>query len=77
MLGQATVEIAEENERAIIDVETLKQTHTTLLDTVNKVVEIQAAGAAKRKAAEADLALLEKETRRKYAELYTQKFGDN
>ena len=33
--------------------------------------------AAKRKAAEADLALLEKETRRKYAELYTQKFGDN
>ena len=77
MLGQATVEIAEENERAIIDVETLKQTHATLLDTVNKVVEIQAAGVAKRKAAEADLALLEKETRQKYAELYTQKFGDN
>lgn len=77
MLGQATVEIAEENERAIIDVETLKQTHATLLDTVNKVVEIQAAGAAKRKAAEADLALLEKETRQKYAELYTQKFGNN
>lgn len=76
-LGQATVEIAQENERAIIDIETLKQTHKTLLDTVDSVVKIQAEGAAKRKAAEAELALLEKETRAKYSQLYAQKFGES
>ena len=74
-LGQATVEIAQENERAIIDIATLKETHKTLLDTVDSVVKIQAEGAAKRKAAEAELALLEKETRAKYSQLYAQKFG--
>lgn len=74
-LGQATVEIARENERAIVDIETLKQTHKSLLTTVDEVIKIQSEGAAKRKAAETELALLEKETRAKYSQLYAQKFG--
>lgn len=74
-LGQATVEIARENERSIVDIETLKQTHKSLLTTVDEVIKIQTEGAAKRKAAETELALLEKETRAKYSQLYAQKFG--
>lgn len=74
-LGQATVDIARENERAIVDIETLKQTHKSLLNTVDEVIKIQSEGAAKRKAAETELALLEKETRAKYSQLYAQKFG--
>lgn len=58
-LKQGTVEIAKENERAIIDIETVKKTNEDLISTINEVVKIQQEGSAKRRAAEGELNNLE------------------
>lgn len=68
-LGSATVEIARANEKGFIDINAVAQNHRTLMDTISKVMEIQAEGATTRKAAEASLASFELETRAKYKEL--------
>ena len=60
-LQQGTVEIAKENERGIIDVETLTETNQRLIDTLKEVTEIQKDGREKRIEAEKELARIEDE----------------
>ena len=40
-LKQGTVEAAKESERGIVDLETLKQTNQSLIETLDEVVKIQ------------------------------------
>ena len=68
-LHTASVETAKEAERGIIDIETLKETNTKLITTLNEVVKIQEDGRAKRRAAEAEMASMESDLKRKLIEM--------
>ncbi len=68
-LHQATVEVAKESERGIVDIETLKHTNSELIKTLEEVQEIQENGRAGRRAAEAELVKIEDELRAKLLKL--------
>lgn len=59
MLKQTTVETARENERGIVDIETVKQVNEDLISTIEETMRIQAEGRAKRQAAEQELVAIE------------------
>lgn len=61
MLKTGTIEITKESERGIVDIETLRQTNSDLITTINEVVRIQDEGKAKRLAAEQELQKMEGE----------------
>jgi uncharacterized protein YaaN involved in tellurite resistance len=69
LLKQGTIEITEESERAIVDIETLKQTNKDLIETLDKVVEIHEKGREKRAEAEQELVSIEKELKDKLLEI--------
>ena len=68
-LKQGTIEIAEESERAIIDVETLQKTNQDIIDTLDKVIEIHQNGRVKRQEAEKQLEQIEGELKDKLLEI--------
>ncbi len=68
-LKQGSIEIARESERGIVDLETLKATNQSLIETLEEVRTIQAEGAAKRRAAEAELGKIESDLKSKLLEL--------
>lgn len=59
MLKQNTLETATENERGIVDIETLKKVNDNLITTIEETIKIQQEGRAKRQAAEAELVQIE------------------
>lgn len=61
MLRQNSSMVAKENERSIIDIETLRTTTQQLIETIREVKEIHEQGAIKRKAAEDELVKIETE----------------
>ena len=69
ILKQGSIEIAEESERAIVDVETLQKTNRDIIETLDKVIEIHEAGRAKRQEAEVELQNIEKELKDKMIEI--------
>ena len=68
-LKTGSIEVAKESERGIVDLETLKHTNQTLIDTLEEVRSIQADGAAKRRAAEVELGRIETELREKLVQI--------
>ena len=64
-LKQGTIEIAKENERGIVDIETLTETNQKLIDTLTEVTKIQEDGKVKRVEAEKELARIEGELKDK------------
>lgn len=64
-LKQASVQIAEESERGIIDLETLQYTNKQLIETLDEVARIQTEGREKRAAAEVELRRIESELNQK------------
>ena len=68
-LKVATVESAKASERGIVDLETLKNTNTALISTLDEVMKIQAEGRQKRHAAEEELNRMEQELKRKLLEI--------
>ena len=69
MLKTSTTQIARENERGIVDIETLKVTNESLIQTFDEVMQIQQEGRAKRAEAEAELRAMEAELRKKLLEV--------
>ena len=69
ILKQGSIEIAEESERAIVDIETLQKTNRDIIETLDKVIEIHEAGRAKRQEAEVELQNIEKELKDKMIEI--------
>ena len=59
MLKQNTLETATENERGLVDIETLKKVNDNLITTIEETIKIQQEGRAKRQAAEAELVQIE------------------
>ena len=68
-LKQGTIEIAEESERAIIDVETLQKTNQDIIETLDKIIEIHQNGRVKRQEAEKQLEQIEGELKDKLLEI--------
>ena len=65
MLKINTIETAKENERGIIEIETLKKTQENLIQTIEETLLIQADGRAKRKAAEIEIGQMEEELKQR------------
>ncbi len=61
MLKDSTVGVAKENERGIVDIETLKKVNADLISTIEDVLKIQEDGKRKRGEAELELARMEAE----------------
>ena len=61
----STIETAKESERGIVDLETLKHTNESLLQTLDEVMRIQDEGRTKRREAEGEIARLETELKQK------------
>lgn len=69
ILKQGSIEIAEESERAIVDVATLQKTNKDIIDTLDQIIQIHENGRVKRQEAEVELANIEKELKEKMIEL--------
>ncbi|MGD6875838.1 toxic anion resistance protein [Bacillus infantis] len=69
MLKTNTIETAKENERGLVDIETLKKTQENLISTLEETLRIQEEGRNKRRQAESDLASMENELRQKLLEI--------
>lgn len=65
MLKMNSIETAKENERGIVEIDTLKQTQENLLQTIEETLRIQADGRVKRKAAEIEIARMENELKQR------------
>ena len=59
MLKQITVETAKENERGIVDIESVKKANEDLINTIEETVRIQQEGRERRAAAERELTEIE------------------
>ena len=68
-LKMATVETAKESERGIVDIETLKVTHESLISTLDEVIRIQDEGRQKRREAEAELGRIENQLKQKLLDI--------
>ena len=64
-LKQGTVEIAQESQRAIVDLETVQYTNEQLIGTLDEVLRIQEEGRQKRLDAESELLRIENELKQK------------
>ncbi|MDN6194763.1 MAG: toxic anion resistance protein [Alkalibacterium sp.] len=69
MLKQSSIETARENERSIIDIETLEKTQSDLIETLEETLSIQRDGHSKRKEAEVQLTQLESNLRNQLLKL--------
>lgn len=72
VLKQGSIEIAQESERAIVDIETLQATNKNIIETLDKVIEIHENGREKRQEAEQELLNIEKELKDKMIEIKTK-----
>lgn len=73
MLKMNTIETARENERGIVEIETLKKTQDNLVQTIEETLQIQAEGREKRRAAEIELAQMEQDLKQRLLQLqYTK-----
>ena len=72
-LKQGSIKIAEESERAIVDIETLRKTNQDLIETIDKVIDIHEQGRIKRAESEKELESLEKELKDKLLEINVKK----
>ena len=70
-LKMSTIETARESERGVVDMETLRITNQSLIQTLDEVVRIQDEGRAKRRAAEAEIGRLEGELKQKLLDIHT------
>lgn len=69
MLKTNTIETAKENERGLVDIETLKKTQENLITTLEETLRIQEEGRHKRRIAEQELATMENDLKLKLLEI--------
>lgn len=69
MLKVNSIETAKENERGIVEIDTLKKTQENLLSTIEETLQIQADGRMKRKAAELEIARMEEDLKNRLLQI--------
>jgi uncharacterized protein YaaN involved in tellurite resistance len=67
-LKQGSIDIAKESERGIVDIETLRTTNESLINTLDEILRIQEEGKTKRKEAETELNKIEEQLKNKLLE---------
>ena len=73
MLKMNTIRTAHENERGIVELETLKITQQNIVDTIKETMQIQADGREKRRNAEIELSRMEQDLKHQLLELQKNK----
>ena len=73
MLHTSTVEIATENERGIVDIETLQHTNEELIATLDDLIRIQDEGRQKRRDAELELTNIENQLKERLTQAGSMK----
>ena len=68
-LKEGAISIAEESEKSIVDIETVKYTNEQLIATLDEVLRIQDEGRQKRRAAEAEIGRIEAELKSKLLDI--------
>ena len=63
MLKISSIETAKENERGVVDIETLQKTQSDLVETLQETLKIQQEGREKRQSAELELSHMENNLR--------------
>ena len=71
-LHQATVDIAKESERGIVDIETVQYSNEQLIASLDEVIAIQEEGRQKRREAENQLGMIEAELKAKLLDIRNQ-----
>lgn len=69
MLKTNSIETARENERGIVDIETLKKTQEQLISTIQETLQIQQEGRMKRRQAEQELMTMENDLKQRLLEI--------
>ncbi|MBO0456474.1 toxic anion resistance protein [Enterococcus hulanensis] len=69
MLKISTIETAKENERGIVDLDTLQQTQNDLVETLEETLRIQKEGRERRQLAEIEIGHMENDLKQKLMEL--------
>ncbi|MBO9675338.1 MAG: toxic anion resistance protein [Sphingobacteriaceae bacterium] len=64
MLKQNSIDVAKENEKTVVSLETLKRTTSSLIETLNEVKQIHEAGAQSRRVLDGELKTLEAELKK-------------
>ena len=64
MLKQNSIDVAKENEKTVVSLETLKMTTSSLIETLNEVKQIHEAGAQSRRVLDGELKTLEAELKK-------------
>jgi uncharacterized protein YaaN involved in tellurite resistance len=64
MLKQNSIDVAKENEKTVVSLDTLKMTTKSLIDTLNEVKQIHEAGAQSRRVLDGELKTLEEELKK-------------
>lgn len=72
MLKQSTIETARENERGIVDIETLQTTQQNLIQTIEETLQIQKEGREKRQSAELEMQSMETQMKQKLLDVSRQ-----
>ena len=72
ILKQGSIEVAQESERAIVDIATLQQSNKDIIETLDQVLKIHEQGRINRLNAEKELIGIEKELKVKLLELQTK-----
>lgn len=72
MLKMSSIETARENERAVVDIETLEKTQSNLIETLEEVLVIQKEGHQKRQDAEKRLYLMENQIKDQLLQITTK-----
>lgn len=75
LLKQNTIEAAQENERSIVDIETIKKVNENLISTIQETMKIQQEGRTKRIAAEKELAHCEDQLKKSLLEASNRKIN--
>ena len=68
-LKTGSIEIAQESERSVVDIETVKETNQKLIETFDEVMKIQEEARARRAEAEAELGRIEVELKNKLLDI--------
>ncbi len=72
-LKQGSIKIAEESEKAIVDIETIRKTNSDIIETIDKVIEIHENGRIKRQESEKELESMEQELKDKLLKINLKK----
>lgn len=77
MLKMNTIRTAKENERGIVELDTLKTTQQNIVDTIRETLSIQQQGTEKRRAAEIELGKMEQDLKQQLLQLQQEQHRKN